>query len=624
MIRKFLLSAFLLLASVSPALAEITFSIEEPTEGSTRSGIGLVSGWAVSDLGIVSVEVFMDGESLGFVPYGSARGDVGDAFPNIDDSEFSGWGMKWAYALTGEGEHTMRIVVTEEGGATASKEVTYSVIRFNSEFIADPADVRTAGATIDSPVDGRLVISNAEIENQVVDIELTWDTGSQQFLIDHIRYSGETKTQQYPTAQAGSNLSVETGSMVSVSGEGADPDGYISSRYWSQVSGPSVSLENRDQWTVNFMAPGQEGTVRLRLEVTDDDGLTSADDVYIEVYKPEPPNQAPQAQAGDDFTVNIGGAVSITGSASDSDGGVVAWRWSVVGGSSLNLTNSSSQTVRFTAPATEGYSRLRLRVTDDDGAYGYDYVNVNFEDPTPANQAPTANAGSDQNVDAGDAVTITGSGSDPDGSIVSWSWQQVSGEVVNLSGANSQSVTFTAPDSATTTTIRLRLTITDDGGASDSDEVAITVKPQASQTVSGDTVFSMLDDINAARGVTRNCGDTEYAAQPALQWSASLAEIAMIHSMDMAARAYFAHDTEGGPSFADRVWPFWSGRTIGENIAASSNNRDDQSVVQMWLDSPGHCALIMNPSFTHAGIGVGVDPDNGWAFHYFWTLDFGG
>ena len=111
MIRKYLLPALMLLASASPALAEITFSIEEPTEGSTRSGIGLVSGWAISDQGIVSVEVFMDGESMGFIPHGSVRGDVADAFPFIEDAMFSGWGMKWAYSLTGEGEHTISVTV---------------------------------------------------------------------------------------------------------------------------------------------------------------------------------------------------------------------------------------------------------------------------------------------------------------------------------------------------------------------------------------------------------------------------------------------------------------------------------------------------------------------------------
>jgi uncharacterized protein YkwD len=47
-------------------------------------------------------------------------------------------------------------------------------------------------------------------------------------------------------------------------------------------------------------------------------------------------------------------------------------------------------------------------------------------------------------------------------------------------------------------------------------------------------------------------------------------------------------------------------------------------VVDLWLDSPGHCELIMDPNFTHAGIGSGHNTDNGYTYHHFWTLDFGG
>ena len=131
--------------------------------------------------------------------------------------------------------------------------------------------------------------------------------------------------------------------------------------------------------------------------------------------------------------------------------------------------------------------------------------------------------------------------------------------------------------------------------------------------------------INAARGTARdsNDGNGEYPGQPALQWSSSLAEIAMIQSMDMARQGYFQHDSLD-QSWVNRVRPYWSGSRIGENIAASSHNRNDEQVVQLWLDSPPHCAAIMDSRFTHAGIGSGQDVDNGWDFHYFWTLDFGG
>lgn len=619
MIRKLLFSAGLLLACASPALAEITFTIEEPAPDSTRSGIGLVSGWAVSDLGVVSVEVYMDGELIGYVPYGSARADVGAAFPGISDASWSGWGMKWAYSLTGEGEHTLRVVVTEEGGGTASKEVTFNVIRFTSEFIPDPADVVTAGANIYSPVDGLIVIEGAQIEGEAVDMELRWDTGAQQFLIDSITGTGQPKSSEPPTVQAGGDFSVDVGAEVSVTGEGSDPDGYISNHLWSQVSGPDVTLEGSDQWTVNFTAPDSAGIIRLRLKVTDDDGLTSSDDVYIAVIEP---NQKPEAWAGYDQTFDTGQEVTVTGSASDSDGEIVKYSWERAGGASVVLHDADTPTVRFTTPETDGYIRLRFRVTDDDGATDYDDVIIKFEDPTPANQAPTADAGDDRTVETGDQVAITGSGSDPDGTIVSWSWTQVSGTSVSLSGTSSQTVEFTAPGSATT--IRLRLTVTDDDGATDSDDVLVRVEAPISETTSGQTLFSMLNDINAARASARTCGDTEYPAVPALSWSESLADIAMQHSMDMAANGYFSHDSLDGRSMGDRVWPYWSGSRIGENIAASSIDRDDAYVVQMWLDSPGHCALIMSPNFTHAGVGVGRDEENGYTFHHFWTLDFGG
>src|SRR4051795_9632874 len=43
--------------------------------------------------------------------------------------------------------------------------------------------------------------------------------------------------------------------------------------------------------------------------------------------------------------------------------------------------------------------------------------------------------------------------------------------------------------------------------------------------------------------------------------------------------------------------------------------------MQVWMASPGHRANILNPSFTHIGIGVGYNPNSQWK--YYWTQDFG-
>ena len=531
MIKFKLLLALLCLAVSAPALAEIQFAIGEPIEDSTKSGISQISGWAVSDVPIVSVEAFIDGVSVGVVPYGGTRLDVAAAFPEVPDSEFSGWSMKWNYSLLTEGEHVVTVVVTDEENTEQSKDVIFNTTKFRSEFISDPKDMRTGSAVLTILEDGHIVIEGAEVEGELVDIELVWDTGSQQFQISNIIREEPGKENQAPTADAGPSLNADTGATVVIVGSGYDPDGSVESYSWVQVSGTAVNLLDANTPVVQFTAPEEAGTIRLRLTVTDDSGAIDKDDTLIEIIGPPPPE--------------------------------------------------------------------------------------------PENQAPTANAGSDQTVDQGDSVTVPGDGSDPDGTIASWSWTQVSGPAASLSNAEGQNVQFTAPDSAGD--IRLRLTVTDNDGATDSDNVIITVEEDAGpDNTTGETLQSMLSVINDARGQAQTCGSTNYPAQSPLQWSSSLATIARLHSMDMAREGYFSHTSQDGTSMGDRVFPYWSGNRVGENIAASSIDHSNSYVVELLMNSAGHCALIMDPNISHAGIGTGHNSENGYTMHHFWTLDFGG
>lgn len=93
--------------------------------------------------------------------------------------------------------------------------------------------------------------------------------------------------------------------------------------------------------------------------------------------------------------------------------------------------------------------------------------------PTPTNQAPVANAGPNQSVNAGDLVTLNGSGStDPDGDTLTFAWTQTTGTAVTLTGAGTANPTFTAP--TTTETLTFKLTVSD-GTASASDSVDVGV-----------------------------------------------------------------------------------------------------------------------------------------------------
>lgn len=82
------------------------------------------------------------------------------------------------------------------------------------------------------------------------------------------------------------------------------------------------------------------------------------------------------------------------------------------------------------------------------------------------NQAPTANAGAAQTVNEGAVVSLTGSGSDPDGgAIVSYAWTQTSGPTVTLSSTTVTNPTFTAPQVSADTVLTFQLTVTDNNGA---------------------------------------------------------------------------------------------------------------------------------------------------------------
>ena len=100
----------------------------------------------------------------------------------------------------------------------------------------------------------------------------------------------------------------------------------------------------------------------------------------------------------------------------------------------------------------------------------------------PSNQPPVADAGLDQLVYENEVVTLAGSGSDADGDIVSYLWEQTGGPDVVLSDAETATASFTAPEVSTDETLRFQLTVMDDEGASiTSDELTVTVRQVENQ-----------------------------------------------------------------------------------------------------------------------------------------------
>lgn len=101
----------------------------------------------------------------------------------------------------------------------------------------------------------------------------------------------------------------------------------------------------------------------------------------------------------------------------------------------------------------------------------------------PVNQAPSANAGADQNVEQNVAVTLAGSGTDDGGQAgLSFSWSQVSGPSVSITNGNQPTATFTAPATSGFVTLVFRLTVSD-GTLTDTDDVVVAVFSDTSAPV---------------------------------------------------------------------------------------------------------------------------------------------
>ncbi|WP_077620325.1 CAP domain-containing protein [Bacillus sinesaloumensis] len=89
---------------------------------------------------------------------------------------------------------------------------------------------------------------------------------------------------------------------------------------------------------------------------------------------------------------------------------------------------------------------------------------------------------------------------------------------------------------------------------------------------------------------------------PALQTDTSLSKVAKTKSNDMQQKNYFSHTSPTYGSPFDMIRDFGvSYKTAGENIAKGQSS--PEAVVNAWMNSEGHRKNILNPDFTHIGVG---------------------
>ena len=101
------------------------------------------------------------------------------------------------------------------------------------------------------------------------------------------------------------------------------------------------------------------------------------------------------------------------------------------------------------------------------------------------------------------------------------------------------------------------------------------------------SLLSQMNAVRASRGL------------PGLRLDYRLVRAARGHSADMMRRQYFAHGAVLGRAVAAGA----RGPVFGENLAWA-NGLTAQWVVNAWLASPGHRAVLLRRGFRRVGIGI--------------------
>ena len=325
-----------------------------------------------------------------------------------------------------------------------------------------------------------------------------------------------------PTALAGADRNVPEASQVTLTGRGTDPETNIDPETgapalayaWTQVGGtPEVTLDPEDAARTSFTTPQLTATTALTfaLTVTDSSGATGTDTVVLTVQADNDQavvtgvrtgivteNAAPDESAAT-------GQLTATDPDSDDPDSLDTFQMQTdIPGTygTFSVTTQGAWTYRLdnALEATNALAANQPSVQDRD-------FTVRTTDDTAvavvitvlgANDGPTAMVvGDDRSVDEGDPVTLTGTGTDPDtGDMLTYRWAQTGGTPrIALTGANTNSVSFTAPPLAANEDFVFTLTVTDSALATATDTVTVTVRADDdAATITGDRTGAVTED----------------------------------------------------------------------------------------------------------------------------------
>ena len=317
-----------------------------------------------------------------------------------------------------------------------------------------------------------------------------------------------------PKVDAGSDQNVVAGATAVLSGSAEDGDGDIISYAWTQTSGDSVTLNGADQAEASFTLPDKPAasTFVFVFTVTDNRDASASDTVNV-----AHDNALPVVDAGSDQSVVANTQVTLTATATDSDGDIVSYDWAQTAGDSVDISGADQSEASFTLPlrpAEENFV-FAFTATDNHGGQSTDSLTV-----AHINALPIVSIERSGSAEVGQTITLTGNAEDSDGDIVAYAWQQTTGVSVAIDDASAPQISFVVPLPTAAEALGFSLRVTDNRGAKATASVVIVTQGQIGGRVTFDLVplnpaTSGLDYANTraspARGLVVELRDADNA-----------------------------------------------------------------------------------------------------------------
>lgn len=337
---------------------------------------------------------------------------------------------------------------------------------------------KTSGgeATLKNTNKEKLEVSN--LKAGIYKFELTVEDDKKSTHSDEMRLEVLNNKNSKPIADAGKDFSIylPTNSTKLV-GKGKVEDGHITSYWWKKMSGPSVKISNKDKPSTTIKNL-KKGTYVFQLKVKDNKGATHTDQIKLKVLKSNEDSDVSVDRAKQTITLPKN-SVEIRVKTSNKSRNRTTYLWKIEnapGNAILKNNNKAKLTVN--KMNTPGKYIFSVTVSDGKGATtkAEAIVIVKKGKNNKPNKRPTVDAGPKQLIVLPkNKLVLKGKASDPDGEIVKYFWEKVSGGKAKLSNKNTATLKVSNLEEGN---YRFRFTATDNDGARKSNAVNVRVKAE--------------------------------------------------------------------------------------------------------------------------------------------------